>query len=197
MARDPRVVDYLREARADELALARTLRARIASAPRGEYRSGLQRYLRETQRHARRIGGRLDELGAGEGPLRSGAQALREAVAGMLSIGRLPLKAVARNEETLHGSQFGCATQGLVIATYTALEMVADRAGDRDTAQLAGEIREEEQRMLEWLRHEIVKLTDPFIRDQLDADWSQHDAVSVDEVQRALERAGRGHADRV
>lgn len=197
MARDPRVVDYLREARADELALARTLRARIASAPRGEYRSGLQRYLRETQRHARRIGGRLDELGAGEGPLRSGAQALREAVAGMLSIGRLPLKAVARNKETLRGSQFGCATQGLVIATYTALEMVADRAGDRDTAQLAGEIREEEQRMLEWLRHEIVKLTDPFIREQLDADWSQHDAVSVDEVQRALERAGRGHADRV
>lgn len=197
MARDPRVVDYLREARADELALARTLRARIASAPRGEYRSGLQRYLRETQRHARRIGGRLDELGAGEGPLPSGARALREAAAGILSIGRLPLKAVARNKETLRGSQFGCATQGLVIATYTALEMVADRAGDRDTAQLAGEIREEEQRMLEWLRHEIVKLTDPFIREQLDADWSQHDAVSVDEVQRALERAGRGHADRV
>jgi ferritin-like metal-binding protein YciE len=187
----------LREARADELALARTLRARIAAAPRGEYRSGLQRYLRETQRHARRIGGRLDELGAGDGSLRSGARALREATAGMLSIGRVPLKAVAGDEKTLRGSQFGCATQGLVIATYTALELVADRAGDRETAQLAAEIRAEEQLMLEWLRHEIVKLTDPFIREQLDAGWSEHDEVSVDEVQRAIQRAEHGHADRV
>ncbi len=197
MAGDARVVDYLREARADELALARTLRARIAAAPRGEYRSGLQRYLRETQRHARRIGGRLDELDAGEGPLRSGARALREVTAGVLSISRLPLKAVAREEKTLRGSQFGCATQGLVIATYTALEMVAERAGDRDTARLAAEIRADEQRMLEWLRHEIVKLTDPFIREQLEAGWPQHDEVSVDEVQRAIQQAERGHADRV
>jgi ferritin-like metal-binding protein YciE len=197
MAGDGQVVDYLREARADELALARTLRARIAAAPRGEYRSGLQRYLRETQGHARRVGGRLHELGAGEGSVRSGVRALREASAGVLSFGRLPLKAVGRDERTLRGSQFGCATQGLVIATYTALEMVAGHAGDRETAALAAEIRAEEQHMLEWLRHEIVKLTDPFIREQLDRPWSQQDELSVDEVQRALERAERGHADRL
>ncbi|HEX6457402.1 MAG TPA: DUF892 family protein [Thermoleophilaceae bacterium] len=187
----------MREARADELALARTLRARIAATPSGEYRSGLQRYLRETQGHARRIGGRLHALGAGEGPLRSGARALREASAGVLSISRLPLKAAALEEKVLRGSQFGCATQGLVIATYAALEMVAGSVGDRETERLAAEIRAEEQRMLEWLRHEIVKLTDPFIREQLDGDWAQHDEVSVDEVQRAIQRAEDGHADRV
>lgn len=197
MAGDRRVIDYLREARADELALARTLRARIAASPRGEYRSGLERYLRETQGHARRIGGRLHELGEGEGPLRLGARALLEAGASVLSVSRLPLKAVAREEKTLRGSQFGCATQGLVIATYTALEMVAERSGDRETARLASEIRMDEQRMLEWLRHEIVKLTDPFIREQLNAGWPEHDEVSVDEVQRALERASHGHADRL
>jgi len=200
MAGDARVVDYLREARADELALARTLRARIAAEPRGEYRSGLQRYLRETQRHARRIGQRLHELGAGEGSLRSGARVLREAGAGVLSFGRLPFKGAPRRaEKSLRGSQFGCATQGLVIATYTALELVAERAGDRDTARLAAEVRAEEQRMLEWLRHEIVKLTDPFIREQLDAgeSWSQHGEVGEDEVQRALQRAERHHANRL
>jgi hypothetical protein len=71
---------------------------------------------------------------------------------------------------------------------------VADRAGDPHTAKLAAEIRVEEQRMLEWLRHEIVKLTDPFIREELehvDAEggWSEHDALSLDDIQRALMRA--------
>jgi hypothetical protein len=104
----------------------------------------------------------------------------------------VPLKALpGAREQPLRGAQFGCATQGLVIATYTALEMVAGRAGDGDTAALAADIRAEEQRMLEWLRHEIVKLTDPFIREQLDtADaWSEHGEVELDDIQAALARA--------
>ena len=46
-ARD-KVVHYLREARGDELSLARTLRSHIAVAPRGPYRTGLEGYLHET-----------------------------------------------------------------------------------------------------------------------------------------------------
>jgi ferritin-like metal-binding protein YciE len=199
MQGDQRVVDYLREARADELALARTLKSHIATAPRGDYRSGLQGYLRETRGHARRVHNRLDELGAGEGSLRSGARALREAGGGVLALGRRPLKAVATEKKLLRGAQFGCATEGLVIATYTALEMVAGRSGDQATARLAAEIRAEEERMLEWLRHEIVKLTDPFIREELDEHerWIEHGEVSPDDVQRALSRAERDHADRL
>jgi ferritin-like metal-binding protein YciE len=193
MAGDSRVIDYLREARGDELALARTLKAQIAAAPRGEYRDGLQGYLTETRTHARRVHGRLDELGAAEGRLRSGARFLREAGGGVLVLGRVPLKGVGRASRQLRGAQFGCATEGLVIATYTALEVVADRAGDRATAQLAADIRAEEQRMLEWLRHEIVKLTDPFIRQELDAE----DGVSLEQVQRALSRAEGGSGNRV
>jgi hypothetical protein len=82
-----------------------------------------------------------------------------------------------------------------VIATYTALEMVAQRSGDLDTARLASEILMDEQRMLEWLRHEIVKLTDPFIKAELDqfdeASWTDHGEVSMDDVQRALSQAER------
>jgi ferritin-like metal-binding protein YciE len=195
VAGDARVIDYLREARADELALARTLRSHIAAAPRGEYRSGLEGYLEETRGHARRLEVRLQELGAGVGALRSGARALREAGSGVLAKSRKAVPAAVIEKKPLRGAQFGCATQGLVIATYTALEMVADRAGDRDTARLAGEILVEEEHMLEWLRHEIVKLTDPFIKaelDQLDGGvWSDHGAVSMDDVQRALSQAER------
>jgi ferritin-like metal-binding protein YciE len=204
-----RIIHYLREAHADELALARTLRSHIAVAPRGPYRTGLQGYLHETREHARRLDRRLTELGAGHGALRTGAFALKDA----LAWGRGPLNTMRRHspeERLLRGAQDGCATEGLVIATYTALEVMARNAGDEGTAQLAADIRADEQRMLEWLRHEILKLTDSFIRDELDEEdpiyrprprryrapgqrhWADYDELSMGEVRHALSRAD-GH----
>ena len=207
MSGDParhRIIHYLREAHSDELALARTLRSHIAVAPRGPYRTGLRGYLHETREHARRLDRRLTELGAGHGALRSGAFALKD----VLAWGRGPVNAMRRHspeERLLRGAKHGCATEGLVIATYTALEVMARTAGDTGTAQLAADIRADEQRMLEWLRHEILKLTDPFIRDELDEDdpiyrpkrhrvpgkrvWADYDELSMSDVQQALSRA--------
>jgi ferritin-like metal-binding protein YciE len=168
-----RIIHYLREARTDELSLARTLRSHIAVAPRGPYRTGLEGYLHETREHARRVDRRLSELGAGPGALRSSARALRDAGGTALAWGRGPLNTMRRHspeEHLLRGARDGCATEGLVIATYIALETVAQQAGDHGTAQLAADIRADEQRMLTWLRHEILKLTDSFIRDELDED---------------------------
>ena len=193
------MVDYLREARRDELALARTLRSHIAVAPRGAYRSGLQGYLDETRGHARRVQRRLAELDAGDGPLKSSAWAAREAGAGIVARGRGPLNRLRRaspEERLLSGAQYGCATEGMVIATYAALELVARSAGDDDTAWLASSIRDEEERMLEWLRHEILKLTDPFIRGELDA-FDDYGELSEDDVKDALQRAGSHRAHRV
>jgi ferritin-like metal-binding protein YciE len=199
MAGETRVVDYLREARRDELALARTLRSHIAVAPRGAYRSGLQGYLDETRGHARRVQRRLGELDAGDGPLKSSAWAVREAGAGIVARGRGPLNRLRRaspEERLLSGAQYGCATEGMVIATYAALELVARSAGDDDTARLASSIRDEEERMLEWLRHEILKLTDPFIRGELDT-FDDYGELSEDDVKDALQRAGSHRAHRV
>jgi ferritin-like metal-binding protein YciE len=205
MAGRDRVVDYLREARRDELALARTLRSHIAMAPRGEYRRGLEGYLRETLQHARRVERRLDELGAGPGSLRSGARAMREAGGGLMAKGRAPLGVLRRSsaDRALSGAQYGCATEGLVIATYTALETVATNCGDTETAALASSIRDEEVRMLEWLRHEIVRLTDPFLSQELEpleletASWEEIGQLSESDVKAALSRAGRDRANRV
>jgi ferritin-like metal-binding protein YciE len=206
---DDRVVKYLQEARADELALARTLRSHIAAAPRGPYRKGLEVYLSETSDHARRLGRRLDELGAGEGRFRSRARSMRQASGGLAALGRAPLEIIRRSRpdsRALRGAQFGCATEGLVIATYTALEHVAEGSGDAETAALAARIRAEEERMLEWLRHEVLKLTDPFIRGLLDASGGLDatsalgpaaPSVSEAQVKEALSRAERNRAHRV
>ena len=43
-----KIVQYLSEAHASELALVRELQAQIAMTPSGRYRSGLEKHLQET-----------------------------------------------------------------------------------------------------------------------------------------------------
>jgi len=45
-----KVVQYLDEAHASEVALVRVLQSQIAMTPRGSYRSGLEKHLRDLQR---------------------------------------------------------------------------------------------------------------------------------------------------
>ena len=59
-----KVVQYLNEAHASELALVRVLQSQIAMTPRGTYRTGLETHLRETREHAERVQQRLSELDA-------------------------------------------------------------------------------------------------------------------------------------
>ena len=130
---------------------------------------------------------------------------MREAGGGLMAKSRAPLGGLRRSSagRALSGGQYGCATEGLVIATYTALHMVANNAGDADTAALAASIREDEVRMLEWLRHEIVRLTDPFLHDEIEAldldtaSWVEIGQLSESDVKAALSRAGQDRANRV
>ena len=55
------------------------------------------------------------------------------------------------------------ATEALEIATYTALERLAVKVGDEQTAKLARSIRADEERMLERIMREIPKLTDAVV----------------------------------
>ena len=46
---EQKIVQYLNEAHATEVGLVRVLQSQIAMAPRGTYRTGLEKHLRETQ----------------------------------------------------------------------------------------------------------------------------------------------------
>ena len=46
-----KIVQYLDEAHASELALVRVLQSQIAMTPRGSYRTGLEKHLGETRDH--------------------------------------------------------------------------------------------------------------------------------------------------
>jgi ferritin-like metal-binding protein YciE len=171
---EQKVVQYLGEAHASEVGLVSVLGSQIAIAPRGSYRDGLERHLEETRKHARRIQQRLDGLDAGRKPLPELVGFTETLLGQALAVGKVPFDLLrGRGEEkVLKDAKDACASEALEIATYTALERLADRVGDERTAELARSIRSDEERMLERIMREIPRLTDAVVGAEIEGDPS-------------------------
>ncbi|MEA2403865.1 MAG: hypothetical protein QOE08_512 [Thermoleophilaceae bacterium] len=170
-----KVVQYLDEAHASELALVRVLQSQIAMTPRGSYRSLLEKHLRETREHASGLRRRLDVLGHGSHPLMAVVGAAETVVGQALALGKTPLdllRGSGGEEKVLKNAKDACATEALEIATYTAIERLARSVGDDETAELAASIRVEEERMLERVMQEIPKLTAAVVGADVEGDPS-------------------------
>ena len=170
-----KIVQYLDEAHASELALVRVLQSQIAMTPRGSYRTGLEKHLGETRDHARRVEQRLGELGHGGNPLHV-VGGIAQSVAGQaLALAKTPFDLVRGSggeEKVLKNAKDASATEALEIATYTAIERLATSVGDDTTAKLAKSIRADEEKMLERILNEIPKLTEAVARAELKGDPS-------------------------
>lgn len=157
-----KIVQYLHEAQAMELALVRTLQAHTAMTPTGPYRAALDRHLRETEGHADAIARRLRELDESPGLVDAGVGIGQRLVGQLLSLGKAPLDMVrggSPEEKLLKNAKDECATEALEIATYDALEQMARQGGDTETARLAADHRADEERMLATLREQLPPLT--------------------------------------
>ena len=160
---EQKVVQYLGEAHASEVGLVSVLRSQIALTPRGSYRDGLEKHLGETRKHAQRIRQRLGELGHGRTPAQLFVGFAETLISQSFALSKTPfdlLRGSGGEEKVLKNAKDACATEALEIATYTALERLATRVGDEQTAKLAASIRGDEERMLERIMREIPKLTD-------------------------------------
>src|SRR3954465_1418258 len=156
-------VKYLDEAHASERALIRVLQSQIAMTPRGSYRTGLETHLRETRDHARRVEARVGELREGGNPLMAVVGAAESVVGQALALGKTPLdllRGTGGEEKVLKNAKDAAAPEALEIATYTAIERLAQAVGDDATAALAASIRADEEKMLARVLREIPKLTD-------------------------------------
>ena len=172
---EQKVVQYLGEAHASEVGLVSVLRSQIAMTPRGSYRDGLQKHLGETREHARRVEQRLGEIDQGGGPVRALVGFTETVISQTLALGKMPfdlLRGSGGEEKVLKNAKDACASEALEIATYTALERLATRVGDEQTAQLARSIRGDEERMLERIMREIPKLTDAVVGAEIEGDPS-------------------------
>jgi ferritin-like metal-binding protein YciE len=178
---EQKIVQYLNEAHATELALVRELQAQVAMTPRGRYRRGLEKHLQETRDHARRIEERLGELGQGSNPLQLGVGVVQAVAGQALALARTPLNVIRGSggeEKVLKNAKDSCASEALEIATYTSLARLAGAAGDKKTERLAKSALRDEQRMLDRVLSEIPRLTDAVARAEFDSDGS-HDVTAT------------------
>jgi ferritin-like metal-binding protein YciE len=189
---DQKVVQYLNEAHASEIGLVSVLQSQIAIAPRGSYRDGLEKHLEETRDHARRIQARLGELEQGRNPLQIVIGFTETLISQSLALSKTPfdlLRGTGGEEKVLKNAKDACATEALEIATYVALERLAGKVGDGQTAKLAASIRGDEERMLERILREIPKLTDAVVAADIEGESSYDLAkTGAADAARAVER---------
>jgi ferritin-like metal-binding protein YciE len=144
------------------------------------YRKRLQDHLKETRNHSRLVKGRIKALGgvAEEvslpGPdvvsdVASGAANLaNRAVAAAKGPGHM-LRGTGEQEKLLKNAKSQYWNEFEEIATYYAIETLADFVGDKETHQVAKQIRREEERMAKFLEKLIPKLAKSVAREEIPA----------------------------
>lgn len=167
-ARDTKVVQYLNEALAKEKELETALTMHIGMTTRAPYKKRLQQHLRETKGHARGLERRIKQLG-GTGAV---ATAVSTVASRALAAAKGPLHAIrggGEQEKMLKNARTQYSEEHEEIATYTAIETLAEAVGDSETAKLARGIRREEERMARFLERLIPTLTRAVTQEEIPA----------------------------
>jgi ferritin-like metal-binding protein YciE len=179
-ARESKLVQYLNEAYGKEKELETALQAHIGMTTRAPYKKRLREHLVETKRHARELERRVKQLGGtaqtvpieGFDPLAKGAGVAVELAGRAAAAVQGPLHAIrgtGEQEKMLKNAKSEYADEHEEIATYTALETLAEAVGDTDTAKLARAIRREEESMARFLERQIPTLTKAVVQDEVPA----------------------------
>ena len=184
--RDAKLVQYLSEAYGKERELEVALQAHIAMTVKGPYRKRLQQHLKETKAHARLVERRIKKLGGG-------GQALQTAVGKLTAAAKGPLHAIrggGEQEKMLKNAKTEYFNEHEEIATYLAIETLAEKVRDPETARMARAIRREEERMAQFLQGQIKQLTGAVAREDIPAALRRAAAAP----RRPKAKAGSGKA---
>lgn len=163
--RDSKLVQYLSEAYGKERELETALQAHIAMTTKAPYRKRLQQHLKETKSHAKQLERRIKKLGGG-------SQTLQTAVGKLTAAAKGPLHAVRGSgemEKMLKNAKTEYFNEHEEIATYLAIETLAEKVRDSETAKLAKAIRREEERMANFLQGQIKQLTTAVVNEEIPA----------------------------
>jgi ferritin-like metal-binding protein YciE len=161
--RDEKLIQYLSEAYGKERELETSLEAHIAMTTRPPYRKRLQQHLRETKRHAKGVERRIKKLGGG-------GQRMQTVIGKAMAAAKGPLhmaRGGSEQEKMLKNAKTEYFNEHEEIATYLAIETLAEKVGDRETAKLANGIRREEERMARFLQGQIKTLTRAVVAEEV------------------------------
>ena len=187
------LVHYLNDAYANERRLELALAAHAEATTRPEYARRLRDHLTETRAHATKVERRIRSLGGTPEttsiPAPEGLSERIESAQGMVQRATAAvqhsLHAVRRTGEQelmLDNARSEFREEAQEIATYRAIDSLANAVGDRETAKLAREILREEERMASYLGDLIPELA-------IDV---AHDEVPVSEIEGPAARRTSG-----
>jgi ferritin-like metal-binding protein YciE len=163
--RDAKLVQYLSEAYGKERELETALQAHIAMTAKGPYKKRLQQHLKETKAHAKQVERQIKKLGGG-------GQTLQSVVGKVTAAAKGPMHAIrggSEQEKMLKNAKTEYFNEHEEIATYLAIETLAEKVKDSETAKLARTIRREEERMANFLQGQIKSLTGAVAREDIPA----------------------------
>ena len=169
-------MSWLGEAHAKEAELEADLATHISVTQKAAYKKRLQTHLKETRDHKRRVAAQIKKLG---GPTGQGLLSLTgtvgevagktvAAVKGQVGLARALVSEQA--ETHLRNAQDELREEHAEIALYTRIEVFATEVGDRETAQLARDIRRDEERMAKYLAAELGRLVKDVVRAEIPRD---------------------------
>jgi ferritin-like metal-binding protein YciE len=161
--RDAKLVQYLSEAYGKEKELEASLEAHIAMTTRAAYKKRLRQHLRETKAHAKGLARRIKQLGGG-------GQLTQTATGKAMAAAKGPLHMIrgsGEQEKMLKNAKTEYFNEHEEIATYLAIETLAEKVGDRETAKLAKGVRREEERMAKFLAGQIQSLTGAVVAEEV------------------------------
>ncbi len=161
--RDAKLVQYLSEAYGKEKELETALEAHITMTTKPPYKKRLQQHLRETKRHAKGLERRIKKLGGGGQMTQTLIGKVQAAAKGPLHM----IRGSGENEKMLKNAKTEYFNEHEEIATYLAIETLAEKVGDRETAKLAKGIRREEERMAKFLERQIKSLTNAVVTEEV------------------------------
>jgi len=161
--RDAKLVQYLSEAYGKERELETALQAHIAMTAKGPYKKRLQQHLKETKNHAKQVERRIKQLGGGGQTLQTAVGKLTAAAKGPLHM----IRGDSEAEKMLKNAKTEYFNEHEEIATYLAIETLAEKVRDSETAKLARSIRREEEKMANFLQGQVKSLTGAVAREDI------------------------------
>jgi ferritin-like metal-binding protein YciE len=138
-ALEEKLVDYIDDAYAMEQNVLRMLDGMIATTKDPQMKRSLERHKKETEQQAERLGECLREHGASPSKTKEAGGIVGALLKSVLD--------AARGDKAGRNARDGFATEHMEIASYQMLERVARKAGDKKTAAVARQNREEEEAM--------------------------------------------------
>ena len=155
-----KMITYLQEAHAMEQSVARMLERMIATTDDPGTKALLEEHHLETERHEQLVMKRLEALGETPSPSKELPAMVAATVKGFTDL--------LRGDKPARDGRDGYVTEHLEIATYQLLEELAERAGDRETANVARRIRSDEEEMAAKLAASWGKFVDIVLADERD-----------------------------